>query len=72
MSVQVERDFAALLAKGWPEQKQRTAPTIGGFALLLVCHQMRMAEQLVNSTVPETREFWRALYPTLASVKETP
>lgn len=56
----VERDFAALLASGWPKIEPRPRPTLGGLSLLLVTHGMRMAEQLANSSVPETREFWRA------------
>lgn len=58
----VEADFAELLTKGWPMpvEYQRRQPTclvevIGAvpFALIL------MAGQLVNSSVPSTRAFWR-------------
>jgi hypothetical protein len=72
MSSRVERDFAALLASGWPTPAQVARPTIGGFTLLLACHEMWMAEQLVNSAVPETRAFWRERYPALATSKDTP
>lgn len=66
MSADIERDFTALLARGWPEPKEEPRPTIGGLTIFLARHEMGMAEQLVNSAVPETRAFWRARYPELA------
>lgn len=65
-SARVEADFARLLASGWLAPTERPAPSLSGFALLLDWHQLRMAAQLVNSAVPETREFWRSKYPGLA------
>ena len=66
-SARIEADFARLLASGWPAPTERPALSIGGFALLLASHHLRMAAQLVNSAVPETREFWRSKYPELVS-----
>jgi hypothetical protein len=62
----IEKEFAALLARGWPGPPKAPEPTIGGLILLCACHESRMAQQLINSAVPETRDFWRARYPALA------
>lgn len=67
-SAAVEKEFSRLLATGWPVRTERPRPSLGGLTLLLAMHQMTMAAQLVNSSVPETREFWRAKCPEL--VKE--
>ena len=38
-------------------------PRQGGLTLLLQRHMIRMALQLVNSTIPETRAYWREKCP---------
>jgi len=57
---QVERDFAALLANGWPP-KVETAPKVGWLPKTILHHHMAMATQLVDSSVPTTREHWRRM-----------
>jgi hypothetical protein len=56
----VEEQFLQLVAEGWPEPRPRqVSQANGGLALILMTHEIRMAAQLANSIVTETREFWR-------------
>lgn len=58
--VQVERDFAVLLANGWPP-KVDIPPAVGGLSALIIGHQITMAAQLVDGSIPTTRGHWRRM-----------
>jgi hypothetical protein len=63
---QIEAEFAALVAQGWPKLPPRAKTP--GLTELLAGHHASIATQLVDSELPSTRRFWRAKlgWPELA------